>query len=106
MSKKFPNQRETTRSADESPRQGKMRLRERSYLADELYKDRSSQESNFLTSGDIVLVQTAQTKVANTETKQRDFVRILMASGSQRTYVTKNVVKGLQLRFGIAEEFP
>ncbi|XP_056016952.1 uncharacterized protein LOC125656535 [Ostrea edulis] len=101
--KKFPHQR------DESTRLEKSTQKETSCLADESHKEKHStaeslQESSMFTSGDIVLMQTAHTEVSNPVTNKKEAVRILMDSGSQRTYITEDLAKRLNFRMGQTEE--
>lgn len=49
-------------------------------------------------------MQTTQTEVSDTKTDRQESVRILLDSGSQRTYITEDVVKRLRLRIGPSEE--
>ncbi|XP_071136931.1 uncharacterized protein [Mytilus edulis] len=73
-----------------------------SHLADEICEIALSEENvpenRLLSSGDIVLMQTAQTTVSNTEVIETKVVRLLMNSGSQRTYITENLAKRLNLK--------
>ncbi|CAG2192995.1 unnamed protein product [Mytilus edulis] len=77
--------------------------REVSHLPDEMCEIASSEENvpenSLLSSGDIVLMQTAQTTVSKTEV-----VSLLMDSGSQRTYITENLAKRLNLKKQATEE--
>ncbi|XP_056016813.1 uncharacterized protein LOC130053512 [Ostrea edulis] len=101
--KKFPYQR------DESTRLEKSTQKETSCLADESHKEKHStveslQESSMFTSGDIVLTQTTHKEVSNPVINKKETVRILMDSGSQRTYITEDLAKRLNLRMGQTEE--
>ncbi|CAC5424646.1 unnamed protein product [Mytilus coruscus] len=82
--------------------------KEVSHLADEICEIASSEENvpenSLLSSGDIVLMQTAQTTVSNTEVNETEVVRLLMDSGSQRTYITENLAKRLNLKKKVTEE--
>ncbi|XP_071150567.1 uncharacterized protein [Mytilus edulis] len=82
--------------------------KEVSHLADEMREIVSSEENvpenSLLSSGDIVLMQTAQTTVSNTEVNETEVVRLLMDSGSQRTYITENLAKRLNLKKKATEE--
>ncbi|CAG2201796.1 unnamed protein product [Mytilus edulis] len=82
--------------------------KEVSHLADEMCEIASSEENvpenSLLSSGDIVLMQTAQTTVSNTEVNETEVVRLLMDSGSQRTYITENLAKRLNLKKKATEE--
>ncbi|XP_056016815.1 uncharacterized protein LOC130053514 [Ostrea edulis] len=101
--KKFPHQR------DESTRLEKSTQKETSCLADKSHKEKHSteeslQESSMFTSGDIVLTQTTHKEVSNPVINKKEAVRILMDSGSQRTYITEDLAKRLNLRMGQTEE--
>ncbi|CAC5354889.1 unnamed protein product [Mytilus coruscus] len=61
-------------------------------------------ENSLLYSGDIVLMQTAQTTVSNIDVNETELVRLLMNSGSQRTYITENLAKRLNLKKKGTEE--
>ncbi|XP_063414878.1 uncharacterized protein LOC134696853 [Mytilus trossulus] len=82
--------------------------KEVSHLADEICEIASSEENvpenSLLSSGDIVLMQTAQTTVSNIEVNETEVVRLLMDSGSQRTYITENLAKRLYLKKKTTEE--
>ncbi|XP_063404266.1 uncharacterized protein LOC134687739 [Mytilus trossulus] len=82
--------------------------KEVSHLADEMCEIASSEENvpenSLLSSGDIVLMQTAQTTVSNIEVNETEVVRLLMDSGSQRTYITENLAKRLNLKKKATEE--
>ncbi|CAG2200106.1 unnamed protein product [Mytilus edulis] len=82
--------------------------KEVSHLAYEMCEIASSEENvpenSLLSSGDIVLMQTAQTTVSNTEVNETEVVRLLMDSGSQRTYITENLTKRLNLKKKATEE--
>ena len=51
-----------------------------------------------ISSGEIVLMQTAQAKLTNLNQSKCEQVRILLDSGSQRTYITESLAEQLQLR--------
>ncbi|XP_071158950.1 uncharacterized protein [Mytilus edulis] len=82
--------------------------KEVSHLAYEMCEIASSEENvpenSLLSSGNIVLMQTAQTTVSHTEVNETEVVRLLMDSGSQRTYITKNLAKRLNLKKKATEE--
>ena len=61
-------------------------------------------ESVLISSGEIVLMQTAKTEVKNPCTNKSDVVRILLDSGSQRTYVTEKLAEQLHLTKDKEEE--
>jgi len=52
-------------------------------------KDRERSESVFLTTNEVVLMQTARAPVCNKNESTMYDVRILLDSGSQRTYITE-----------------
>ena len=47
--------------------------------------------NNVVSAGEMVLMQTAKSEVRNPLNSKRIMVRILLDSGSQRTYVTKKL---------------
>ncbi|CAC5391495.1 unnamed protein product [Mytilus coruscus] len=49
-------------------------------------------------------MQTAQKTVSNTEVNETELIRLLMDTGSQRTYITENVAKRLKLKKKATEE--
>lgn len=55
-------------------------------------------ENALLSSGEIVLMLTAQAKIISPDSDEESNVRILLDSGSQRTYITENFAKSLYLR--------
>ena len=57
-----------------------------------------------ISSGEIVLMQTAQAKLTNLNQSRCEQVRILLDSGSQRTYITESLAEQLQLRREKTEE--
>ena len=61
-------------------------------------------ESVLISSGEIVLMQTAKTEVKNPCTNKSDVVRILLDSCSQRTYVTEKLAEKLHLTKDKEEE--
>lgn len=56
-----------------------------------------SSENNLVSAGEMVLRQTAKSEVRNPLNSKCDMVRILLDSGSQRTYVTSKLAEQLQL---------
>ena len=52
-----------------------------------------------------VLMQTAITTVKNTVGNCSKLVRLLLDSGSQRTYITEKLAKGIKLKLGTSESF-
>lgn len=55
-------------------------------------------ENALLSSHEIVLMQTAYTRVRNPTNQSKQEVRILLDSGSQRTYITERLAKTLKLK--------
>ena len=64
----------------------------------------SNTEESLLSSGDIVLMQTAKTIISNPSSHENKEVRLLLDSGSQRTYITETLAKILNLKFQTVEE--
>ncbi|XP_045205909.2 uncharacterized protein LOC123558098 [Mercenaria mercenaria] len=58
----------------------------------------ASEENALLSSNEIVLMQTARTQVRSTSDQRKEEVRILLDSGSQRTYITERLAESLKLR--------
>lgn len=56
-------------------------------------------ESVLLASGEMVVMQTAKSTIANPKNKMEKEVQILLDSGSQRTYLTEHKAKELGLRY-------
>lgn len=56
---------------------------------EETLKFQRDSENSLLSSGDIVLMQTATTEVSNQYREHSEPARLLMDSGSQRTYITE-----------------
>lgn len=54
-------------------------------------------ENNLVSAGEMVLMQTAKSEVRNPLNSKSDMVRILLDSGSQRTYITEKLAEQLQL---------
>ena len=54
-------------------------------------------ENNLVSAGEMVLMQAAKSEVRNPLNSKSDIVRILLDSGSQRTYVTEKLAEQLQL---------
>ena len=55
-------------------------------------------ESTCLSVGESVLMQTALTEVHNTNNSKAEQIRVLLDSGSQRTYITEELAKKLMLQ--------
>ena len=51
-----------------------------------------------------VLMQTALTEVSNTSSTRTEQIRVLLDSGSQRTYITEELAKTLMLEGGDEQE--
>ena len=80
------------------PTKFQLRQREISSFVDECPSTdntENDQEESLLSSGDIVLMQTAKTCVGNSENTVNEEIRVLLDSGSQRTYITENLAKRL-----------
>ncbi|XP_062618742.1 uncharacterized protein LOC134280348 [Saccostrea cucullata] len=86
------------------PKKFPIRHRESSHLTEEVCRKQEtsnfsqSSENSFLSSGDIVLMQTAQTEVANNNRENSEPTRLFMDSGSQRTYITEILAEKLKLK--------
>ena len=63
-----------------------------------------ARENALVSSGEIVLMQTAQAKLTNLNQSKCEQVRILHDSGSQRTYITESLAEQHQLRREKTEE--
>lgn len=81
------------------------------HLADELLeqevtetKQQDVEETALISSGEMVLMQTAKSHTKNPCTGIQESVRILFDSGSQRTYITENLAKKLNLKLGKVNE--
>ena len=57
----------------------------------------SAEENVLISSGEMVLMQTAKSEIKNPTNAKSNIVRILLDSGSQRTYITKELANKLQL---------
>ncbi|MEW8547947.1 MAG: aspartyl protease family protein, partial [Candidatus Thiodiazotropha sp.] len=55
-------------------------------------------ENVLISSGEFVLMQTAKTEIRNPENDKSETVRLLLDSGSQRTYITENLAEKLKLK--------
>ena len=55
-------------------------------------------ESSLLVSGEQVLMQTALAATASLNTSMKQSTRLLLDCGSQRTYISEDLVEKLQLR--------
>ena len=63
-----------------------------------------ARENALVSSGEIVLMQTAQAKLTNLNQSKCEQIRILLDSGSQRTYIMESLAEQLQLRQEKTEE--
>ena len=73
--------------------------RENSSLAEELPQQSEvvNTENSLISSGEMVLMQTAKTDIKNPDNGLKQNARILLDSGSQRTYITESIAKRLNL---------
>ena len=80
--------------------------REGAHLIEELPQDEDSgiNENALLSSGEMVLMQTATADISNTVTGQIQTVRMLLDTGSQRTYISEALAKKLSLKRGEESE--
>ena len=62
-------------------------------------------EHNLVAVGEKIVIQTALATVKNTETLRSEKTRILMDTGSQRTYITKELADNLQLKTRETQEY-
>ena len=58
----------------------------------------SPNENALISSGEFVLMQTAKTEVRNPHNDRSMTVRLMLDSGSQRTYITENLAEQLNLK--------
>ena len=74
--------------------------REGAHLIKELPQEEDSgiNENALLSSGEMVLMQTATADISNTVTSQIQSVRMLLDTGSQRTYISEALAKKLSLK--------
>jgi hypothetical protein len=63
-----------------------------------------SEENVSISIGEIVLMQTAQTDVKSAASNKSERVRILLDSGSQRTYISESLANKLGAKRGKEEE--
>lgn len=70
----------------------------------ELSEDTSDRENALVSSSEIVLMQTAQAEITNPNHSKREQVRILLDSGSQRTYKSERLAEQLKLKREKTEE--
>ena len=78
------------------------------HLTEEIQENRKdsvcSEENVLVSSGEMVLMQTAKTEIKGQRNTKGEIVRILLDSGSQRTYVTEEFADKLQLKREKEEE--
>ena len=60
-------------------------------------EEASAEENVLISSGEMVLMQTAKSEIKNPTNAKSNIVRILLDSGSQRTYITEELANKLQL---------
>ena len=81
---------------------------ESAHLVEELTesdaKDIVETENALISSGEIVLMQTAQVTMENPVDRRQESGRILFDSGSQRTYITESLARKLNLKLGEMNE--
>ena len=84
---------------------------EQANLAEEIEPEEIEQEdedlnteNSLISSGEVVLMQTARANINNPNNGIKENVRLLLASGSQRTYVTESLAKKINLKLGKKEE--
>ena len=77
-----------------------------SNLAEELPEENEvlNTGNSLISSGEMVLMQTAKADVQNPVNDLRQNARILLDSGSQRTYITESLAKRLNLKLGEKDE--
>ena len=80
--------------------------REGAHSVQELHADEdySINENALLSSGEMVLMQTATADISNPHSKQMQNVRMLFDTGSHRTYITESLAKRLNLKRGEESE--
>ena len=61
-------------------------------------------ENSLISSGEMVLMQTARANISNPNNGLKENVRLLLDSGRQRTYVTESLAKKMDLKMGQKEE--
>ena len=85
---------------------GTLTHRESAKLADEIPTEDGlvNTENSLISSGEMVLMQTARADIKNTINCYRQNVRLLLDSGSQRTYITESLAKNLNLKMGNTDE--
>ena len=85
-----------------------MQQRESIQMAEELQEygavGGTEAENVLVSSGEMVLMQTAKTHIRNPINGSRENVRLLLDSGSQRTYITEALARRLNLKMGEVNE--
>ena len=71
---------------------------------DEDEDEDATTENSLISSGEMVLMQTARAEINNHNTGSKQNVRLLLDSGSQRTYITESLAKKMNLKMGRKEE--
>lgn len=61
-------------------------------------------ENSLISSGEMVLMQTARAAIQNPANGHRHNTRLLLDSGSQRTYITESLANKLNLKMGNSDE--
>ena len=83
-----------------TPHRESAKLAEELFIQDEtLYTDNS-----LISSGEMVLMQTARANIKNANNGNRQNVRMLLDSGSQRTHITEDLARKLNLKMGNRDE--
>ena len=80
--------------------------RESAKLADEIPIEdgQVNTENSLISSGEMVLMQTARADIKNDTHGGRHNVRLILDSGSQRTYITESLARKLHLKMGNKDE--
>ena len=81
-------------------------MKESANLVEEVLHDEEQDvtENVLLSSGESVLMQTAKTRVSNPMKNVHQTIRLLLDTGSQRTYITESLAKALGLKMGEPSE--
>ena len=89
------------------PKQFEAMHRETLSLAEELPKHSEvvNTENSLISSGEMVMMQTAKADVKNPDNGIKQNARILLDSGSRRTYITESLAKRLNLKLEDKDEF-
>ena len=80
--------------------------RDQANLAEEteLQDEKLNTENSLISSGEMVLMQTTRADINNPNNDLKQNVRMLLDSGSQRTYITELLAKKMDLKIGKREE--